>query len=63
MRGCSFSSSDDSILTTNYFHSAFKTREVSDLSLQSPKWYLSFLCVLTHEVNKRCLRKLFQQVF
>lgn len=47
----------------NYFHSAFKIREVSDRSLWSLECYLSFLRFLTHEVNKRCLREFFQQKF
>lgn len=47
----------------NYFHSAFKIREVNDPSLLSLECYLSFLCFLTHVVNKRCLRQFFQQKF
>lgn len=56
VRGCPFSSSDATTLTMNDFHSASKIREVNDLSLRSLECYLSFLCFLTHEVNKRCLR-------
>lgn len=47
----------------NYFHSAFKIRDVNDPSLLSLECYLSFLCFLTHAVNKRCLRQFFQQKF
>lgn len=40
----------------NEFQFARKIREVNDLTLPCLEHYLSFLCFLTHKVNRRCPR-------